>query len=52
MLHKLEQVSSEGNIGTLAENLMEALRENKQVAAKVSVTEREQAGGRQGKRRF
>ena len=37
VLHKLEQVSSEGNIGTLAENLMEALLQNTTVALKVRV---------------
>ena len=35
ILHKLEQVSSEGSIGSLAENLMEALRGNQLVAEKV-----------------
>ena len=35
VLHKLEQVSSDEHIGSLAENLMEALRDNKEVAAKV-----------------
>ena len=36
MLHKLEQVSSDEHIGTMAENLMEALKENQQVKARVS----------------
>ena len=37
VLHKLEQVSSDEHIGTMAENLMEALKENQQVKARVSV---------------
>ena len=36
VLHKLEQVSSDEHIGTMAENLMEALKENQQVKARVS----------------
>eukprot|EP00794_Sanderia_malayensis_P006454 gene6454-7186_t len=36
LLHRLEQVSSEENVGTLAENLIEALRENPDVAKKVT----------------
>ncbi|XP_060573171.1 E3 ubiquitin-protein ligase UBR4-like [Ruditapes philippinarum] len=35
ILHKLEQVSSDKHIGTLAENFMEALRKNPTVAAKI-----------------
>ena len=35
ILHKLEQVSSDKHIGTMAENLMEALKTNPVVAAKV-----------------
>ena len=36
MLHKLEQVSSDEHIGTLAENLLDAVREHPTVAAKVT----------------
>ena len=36
MLHRLEQVSSAESVGSLAENLIEALRENHDVAKKVS----------------
>ncbi len=32
VLHKLEQVSSEGHVGSLAENLLEALKEEPHVA--------------------
>jgi E3 ubiquitin-protein ligase UBR4 len=32
ILHKLEQVSSEGHVGSLAENLLEALKEEPHVA--------------------
>ena len=35
ILHKLEQASSDEYVGTAAENLMEALRGNSVVAAKV-----------------
>lgn len=35
ILHKLEQASSEGSIGSLAENLMEAMKDNPVVAQKV-----------------
>ncbi|KAL5011609.1 hypothetical protein ScPMuIL_010160, partial [Solemya velum] len=35
ILHKLEQVSSDKHIGTMAENLLEALRQNSDVAAKI-----------------
>ena len=35
VLHKLEQASSDGHIGTLAENLMEALRESSATVAKI-----------------
>ena len=35
VLHKLEHVSSDEHIGSLAENLMEALRTNPRVAEKV-----------------
>ena len=34
-IHRLEQVSSEEMVGSLAENLMEALRKNPQVEGKV-----------------
>lgn len=37
-IHRLEQVSSEEKVGSLAENLMEALRENPEVEKKVSLT--------------
>ena len=40
ILHKLEQVSSDKHIGTMAENLMEALKTNPVVAAKVNITSR------------
>ena len=36
LLHKLEHVASQGNIGSLAENLMEALAKNSTVAQKVA----------------
>ncbi|GMT07483.1 hypothetical protein PENTCL1PPCAC_29657 [Pristionchus entomophagus] len=35
MLHRLEQVSSAEHLGTLAENVMEALSQNKEVAAQI-----------------
>ncbi|XP_036368081.1 E3 ubiquitin-protein ligase UBR4 isoform X5 [Octopus sinensis] len=35
ILHKLEQISSDKHIGTMAENLLEALKENEQTAAKI-----------------
>ncbi|KAJ8300179.1 hypothetical protein KUTeg_021698 [Tegillarca granosa] len=35
ILHKLEQASSDKYIGTMAENLLEVLRENEQVVAKI-----------------
>ena len=35
ILHNLEQVSSDEHVGSLAENLLEALKENEEVAAKV-----------------
>ncbi|XP_062622353.1 E3 ubiquitin-protein ligase UBR4-like, partial [Saccostrea cucullata] len=35
ILHKLEQASSDQHIGTMAENLLEALRHNEEVAAKI-----------------
>ncbi len=35
ILHKLEQVSSDEHVGTLAENLMDALKEHPQVVKKV-----------------
>lgn len=35
LLHRLEQVASDNSIGTLAENVMEALKENEQVAKKI-----------------
>lgn len=38
IIHRLEQVSSEEHLGTLAETLMEALRENPSVAKRVSAT--------------
>ena len=37
MHHRLEQVSSEESVGSLAENLIEALRENPEVAKIVCV---------------
>lgn len=40
-LHKLEQVSSDEGIGTLAENLLEALRENRDVNLKIEAARRE-----------
>lgn len=35
ILHKLEQASSDKHIGTMAENLLEALKKNPEVSAKV-----------------
>ncbi|KAL3872340.1 hypothetical protein ACJMK2_040271 [Sinanodonta woodiana] len=35
ILHKLEQVSSDRHIGTMAENLLEALRENENIKEKI-----------------
>ncbi|PAV85644.1 hypothetical protein WR25_08253 [Diploscapter pachys] len=35
ILHRLEQVASENSIGTLAENVVEALKENEEVAAQI-----------------
>jgi len=35
ILHNLEQVSSDEHVGSLAENLLEALKENEEVAAKI-----------------
>ncbi|XP_030194560.1 E3 ubiquitin-protein ligase UBR4 isoform X5 [Gadus morhua] len=40
-LHKLEQVSSDEGIGTLAENLLEALREHANVNLKIDAARRE-----------
>uniref|UniRef100_A0A4W3HBC8 Ubiquitin protein ligase E3 component n-recognin 4 n=1 Tax=Callorhinchus milii TaxID=7868 RepID=A0A4W3HBC8_CALMI len=40
-LHKLEQVSSDEGIGTLAENLLEALRENTEVNKKIEAARKE-----------
>ena len=40
-LHKLEQVSSDEGIGTLAENLLEALREHAHVNLKIDAARRE-----------
>ncbi|KAK1898672.1 E3 ubiquitin-protein ligase UBR4 [Dissostichus eleginoides] len=40
-LHKLEQVSSDEGIGTLAENLLEALREHSDVNLKIDAARRE-----------
>lgn len=40
-LHKLEQVSSDEGIGTLAENLLEALREHIDVNLKIEAARRE-----------
>ena len=34
-MHKLEQVSSEGHVGTLAENLLEQLKEESKVAERI-----------------
>ena len=39
VIHRLEQVSSEEKVGSLAENLMEALREHPDVEKKVSFTQ-------------
>ena len=39
-LHRLEQVSAEGNIGTLAEECLEALRDNVPVYRRVSEARR------------
>lgn len=36
-IHRLEQVSSEEKVGSLAENLMEALREHPDVEKKVGL---------------
>ena len=36
ILHNLEQVSSDEHVGSLAENLLEALKENPQVAKMVN----------------
>lgn len=36
ILHKLEQISSDKHIGTMAENLLEALKENEQTATKIT----------------
>jgi len=35
VLHNLEQVSSDEHVGSLAENLLEALKENEKVSSKV-----------------
>ncbi|KAK5969493.1 hypothetical protein GCK32_006966 [Trichostrongylus colubriformis] len=35
ILHRLEQVASDNSIGTMAENVVEALKENKEVAAQI-----------------
>ncbi|XP_037079445.1 E3 ubiquitin-protein ligase UBR4-like [Pollicipes pollicipes] len=35
IIHRLEQVSSDQHVGSLAENLLEALRTNRQVATKI-----------------
>ncbi|XP_078094991.1 E3 ubiquitin-protein ligase UBR4 isoform X5 [Mustelus asterias] len=40
-LHKLEQVSSDEGIGTLAENLLEALREHPEVNRKIEAARKE-----------
>lgn len=40
-IHRLEQVSSEEMVGSLAENLMEALRKNQKVEEKVRPQARE-----------
>lgn len=37
-IHRLEQVSSEEKVGSLAENLMEALKEHPDAKAKVHLT--------------
>ena len=37
ILHKLEQVSSDKNVGTLSENLLDALKGNESAAQKVCV---------------
>ena len=36
-IHRLEQVSTEGSVGSLAENLMEALKGNPVVEKKASL---------------
>lgn len=36
ILHKMEQVSSDKHVGTLAENLLEALKDDSEAAQKVS----------------
>ena len=36
-IHRLEQVSSEEKVGSLAENLMEALKEHRDAKAKVNL---------------
>jgi len=38
VLHNLEQVSSDEHVGSLAENLLEALKENEKVSAKVRIS--------------
>ncbi|KAI0242917.1 E3 ubiquitin-protein ligase UBR4 [Lamellibrachia satsuma] len=38
ILHKLEQVSSDEHIGSLAENLMETLKDHPEIAAKIEET--------------
>lgn len=35
IIHRLEQVSSDEHVGTLAENLLEALRTNPEVASRI-----------------
>ena len=37
ILHKLEQVSSDKHVGTLAENLLDALRDDPAAAQKVAI---------------
>lgn len=38
ILHRLEQISSSEHIGTMAENVMEELKQNEKVAAEVTFT--------------
>lgn len=45
-LHKLEQVSSDEGIGTLAENLLEALREHPEVNRKIEAARKETRAGK------
>ena len=44
ILHNLEQISSDEHIGSLAENLLEALKENGHVAKQVAATSNANSG--------